>query len=62
MLSLPAIVFRPEARSQPLSEVATLRWSDIDLDAATLSIANTRTMMGNRTVAEKDTKSMAGSV
>ncbi len=42
------------------AEVCGLRWSDIDLDAATLSIANTRTMMGNRTVVEKDTKSMAG--
>ncbi|WP_406385028.1 tyrosine-type recombinase/integrase [Streptomyces sp. NBC_01618] len=42
------------------AEVCGLRWSDIDLEAATLSIANTRTMMGNRTVVEKDTKSMAG--
>jgi integrase len=42
------------------AEVCGLRWSDIDLDAATLGIANTRTMMGNRTVVEKDTKSMAG--
>ncbi|MFE7964778.1 tyrosine-type recombinase/integrase [Streptomyces cellulosae] len=42
------------------AEVCGLRWSDIDLAAATLSIANTRTMMGNRTVVEKDTKSMAG--
>ncbi|WP_395571176.1 hypothetical protein [Streptomyces sp. BK79] len=40
--------------------VCCLRWSDIDLDAATLSIANTRTMIGRRTVVEKDTKSMAG--
>ncbi|MDG9723332.1 site-specific integrase [Streptomyces sp. DH41] len=42
------------------AEVCGLRWSDIDLDAATLGITNTRTMMGNRTVVEKDTKSMAG--
>ncbi|MET9559974.1 MULTISPECIES: tyrosine-type recombinase/integrase [Streptomyces] len=42
------------------AEVCGLRWSDIDLEAATLSIANTRTLMGNRTVVEKDTKSMAG--
>ncbi|MFJ8464029.1 site-specific integrase [Streptomyces swartbergensis] len=42
------------------AEVCGLRWSDIDLDVATLSIANTRTMMGSRTVVEKDTKSMAG--
>lgn len=40
--------------------VCCLRWSDIDLDAATLSIANTRTMMRRRTVVGKDTKSMAG--
>ncbi|MFH9815060.1 hypothetical protein [Streptomyces sp. NPDC017230] len=42
------------------AEVCGLRWSDIDLDAATLGITNTRTMMGNRTMVEKDTKSMAG--
>ncbi|MCF3960092.1 tyrosine-type recombinase/integrase [Streptomyces fuscigenes] len=42
------------------AEVCGLRWSDIDLDAATLSIANTRTLMGNRIVVEKDTKSLAG--
>ncbi|MFH9734990.1 hypothetical protein [Streptomyces sp. NPDC017260] len=42
------------------AEVCGLRWSDIDLDAAPLGIANTGTMMGNRTVVEKDTKSMAG--
>jgi integrase len=42
------------------AEVCGLRWSDIDLHAGTLSIADTRTMMGNRTVVEKDTKSMAG--
>ncbi|MFI2549551.1 hypothetical protein ACH5AJ_14830 [Streptomyces rochei] len=40
--------------------VCCLRWSDIDLDAATLSIANTRIVMGRRTVVEKDTKRMAG--
>ncbi|MGW4025212.1 hypothetical protein [Streptomyces sp. NPDC005009] len=32
------------------AEVCGLRWSDIDLDTATLGIANTRTMVGNRTV------------
>ncbi|MEV5433336.1 tyrosine-type recombinase/integrase [Streptomyces sp. NPDC052701] len=42
------------------AEVCGLRWSDIDLNAGTLNIANTRTMMGNRTVVEEDTKSMAG--
>ncbi|WP_158071115.1 hypothetical protein [Streptomyces sp. CB03234] len=42
------------------AEVCGIQWSDIDLGAATLSVANTRTLMGNRTVVEKDTKSMAG--
>jgi integrase len=42
------------------AEVCGLRWSDIDLDLARLSITNTRTFMGNRAVVEKDTKSMAG--
>ncbi|WP_405824666.1 site-specific integrase [Streptomyces sp. NBC_00838] len=42
------------------AEVCGLRWSDIDLVNDTLIVANTRTMMGNKTVIEKDTKSMAG--
>lgn len=42
------------------AEVVGLRWSDIDLANDTLTVANTRTMMGNKTVVEKDTKSMAG--
>ncbi|MCW2871883.1 hypothetical protein [Actinacidiphila oryziradicis] len=42
------------------AEVCGLRWSDIDLNAATLDMSNTRTLMGNKTVVEKDTKSMAG--
>ncbi|MFF5279576.1 tyrosine-type recombinase/integrase [Streptomyces sp. NPDC000133] len=42
------------------AEVCGLRWEDIDLESGTISIANTRTMMGNKTVVEKDTKSMAG--
>ncbi|MFC9424333.1 site-specific integrase [Streptomyces sp. NPDC056987] len=42
------------------AEVCGLRWEDVDLDNATIAIANTRTMMGNRYVVEKDTKSMAG--
>ncbi|MFE2023836.1 site-specific integrase [Streptomyces hygroscopicus] len=42
------------------AEVVALRWSDIDLTNDTLTVANTRTMMGNKTVVEKDTKSMAG--
>lgn len=42
------------------AEVCGLRWVDIDLADDTLVVANTRTMMGNKTVIEKDTKSMAG--
>ncbi|MYX76456.1 site-specific integrase [Streptomyces sp. SID3915] len=42
------------------AEVCGLRWADIDLADDTLIVANTRTMMGNKTVIEKDTKSMAG--
>ncbi|MCZ4103734.1 site-specific integrase [Streptomyces sp. H39-C1] len=42
------------------AEVCGLRWADVDLDNATLIIENTRTLMGNKTVVEKDTKSVAG--
>ncbi|WP_241777914.1 site-specific integrase [Streptomyces sp. CT34] len=42
------------------AEVCGLRWEDVDLENATIDIANTRTMMGNRYVVEKDTKSLAG--
>ncbi|MGW2934825.1 site-specific integrase [Streptomyces sp. NPDC001156] len=42
------------------AEVCGLRWFDIDLDARTLWIANTRTLMNNSVVVEKDTKSEAG--
>jgi integrase len=42
------------------AEVCGLRWGDVDLENATITIANTRTMVGNRHVVEKDTKSMAG--
>ncbi|WP_329143168.1 site-specific integrase [Streptomyces sp. NBC_01456] len=42
------------------AEVAGLRWTDIDLDAGALSIDNTRTMIGNAEVLEKDTKTEAG--
>ncbi|MEV3857687.1 site-specific integrase [Streptomyces sp. NPDC050095] len=42
------------------AEVCGLRWQDVDLEKATIVIANTRTMMGNRYVVEKDTKSLAG--
>lgn len=43
------------------AEVAGLRWAeDIDFGAATLNVANTRTMLRNSKVIEKDTKSEAG--
>ncbi|MGW1227831.1 tyrosine-type recombinase/integrase [Streptomyces sp. NPDC002530] len=42
------------------AEICGLRWEDVDLENATIVIANTRTMMGNRYVVEKDTKSLAG--
>ncbi|GAA3272654.1 site-specific integrase [Streptomyces lavendulae] len=42
------------------AEVSGLRWTDLDFDAGTLSIANTRTLIGNTRVVEKDTKSEAG--
>ena len=42
------------------AEVCGLRWEDVDFGGAAMVIANTRTMMGNRHVVEKDTKSLAG--
>ncbi|WP_329462234.1 site-specific integrase [Streptomyces sp. NBC_01431] len=42
------------------AEVCGLRWEDVDLENATIDIANTRTMIGNGYVVEKDTKSLAG--
>ncbi|SDM47822.1 Site-specific recombinase XerD [Streptomyces sp. cf386] len=42
------------------AEVAGLKWEHIDLEAGSLSIANTRTMIGNAKVVEKDTKTEAG--
>lgn len=42
------------------AEVCGLRWEDIDLEARTLSITITRTLMNNNEVVEKDTKSEAG--
>ncbi|WP_327302935.1 tyrosine-type recombinase/integrase [Streptomyces sp. NBC_01298] len=42
------------------AEVSGLRWTDLDFEAGTLNIANTRTLIGNRRVIEKDTKSEAG--
>ncbi|MDX2705824.1 tyrosine-type recombinase/integrase [Streptomyces sp. PA03-6a] len=42
------------------AEVCGLRWIDIDLQLATLEIANTRTMIGNVRILEKDAKTEAG--
>jgi integrase len=42
------------------AEVAGMRWEDIDLEAGTLSVLNTRTMLGNLVVHEKDTKTTSG--
>lgn len=42
------------------AEVCGMRWADIDLTAGTLETANTRTMIGNHTTLEKDTKTEAG--
>ncbi|KOU62502.1 integrase [Streptomyces sp. WM4235] len=42
------------------AEVSGLRWDDVDFEAGTLSVANTRTLIGNARVVEKDTKSEAG--
>ncbi|MEV8019815.1 tyrosine-type recombinase/integrase [Streptomyces sp. NPDC086554] len=42
------------------AEVCGMRWVDLDLDTATLAVANTRTLMGNKTVVERDAKSLAG--
>ncbi|MEU1600628.1 tyrosine-type recombinase/integrase [Streptomyces sp. NPDC005708] len=42
------------------AEVAGMRWDDIDLEAGTLSVLNTRTMLGNLVVYEKDTKTTSG--
>ncbi|MFH9241009.1 hypothetical protein ACH4KO_30290 [Streptomyces anulatus] len=36
-----------------------MRWTDVDLDGATLTVNRTRTPMGNKVVVEKDTKSLA---
>ncbi|MBZ6252175.1 site-specific integrase [Streptomyces olivaceus] len=41
------------------AEVAGLRWDDIDLDAGTLAILNTRTMIGNAVTLEKKPKTQA---
>ncbi|MFE2710346.1 hypothetical protein ACFXI6_32845 [Streptomyces mirabilis] len=41
------------------AEICGMRWADVDLGRAALAVSNTRTLMGNRTVIEKDTKSLA---
>ncbi|MFF7331521.1 tyrosine-type recombinase/integrase [Streptomyces sp. NPDC008150] len=42
------------------AEVCGQRWTDVDLQLGTLEIVNTRTMVGNVRVLEKDTKTAAG--
>ncbi|MFG2948152.1 site-specific integrase [Streptomyces adustus] len=52
-LLLSLMGFRP-------AEVVGLRWGDLDLKLATLEMVNTRTMIGNVQVLEKDAKTAAG--
>ncbi|MDF2712329.1 MAG: integrase family protein [Nonomuraea muscovyensis] len=42
------------------AEVCGQRWTDVDLEVGTLDVANTRTMIGNVRVLEKDTKTASG--
>lgn len=42
------------------AEICGMRWSDVDLGGATLTVHRARTLMGNKVVVEKDTKSLAG--
>ncbi|MEU1556766.1 tyrosine-type recombinase/integrase [Streptomyces scabiei] len=42
------------------AEVCGQRWTDLDLQLGTLEMTNTRTMIGNVTVLEKDAKTSAG--
>ena len=42
------------------AEVCGLRWTDVDLTLGTLETANTRTMVSNKVVVEKDAKTQAG--
>jgi len=42
------------------AEVCGQRWADIDLQLGTLEVVNTRTMVGNVKVLEKDTKTSSG--
>ncbi|MEV7405654.1 site-specific integrase [Streptomyces sp. NPDC091267] len=42
------------------AEICGIRWADVDLGGATLTVTRTRTLMGNTVVVEKDAKSLAG--
>ncbi|MGW0750391.1 site-specific integrase [Streptomyces sp. NPDC002587] len=42
------------------AEVCGVRWDDVDLEGGLLSIKQTRTMIGNHRVLEKDTKTASG--
>ncbi|WP_326673433.1 hypothetical protein [Streptomyces sp. NBC_01257] len=42
------------------AEICGMRWAYVGLDRATLTVHRTRTLMGNKGVVEKDTKSLAG--
>ncbi|MEE4494965.1 tyrosine-type recombinase/integrase [Streptomyces sp. BE230] len=42
------------------AEICGMRWADVDLGGATLTVNRTRTLMGNKVVVEKDAKSLAG--
>ncbi|MFJ3594318.1 tyrosine-type recombinase/integrase [Streptomyces sp. NPDC090231] len=42
------------------AEICGMRWSDVDLGGAILTVHRTRTLTGNKVVVEKDTKSLAG--
>ncbi|WP_392673617.1 tyrosine recombinase XerC [Streptomyces sp. LN785] len=42
------------------AEICGMRWADIDLGRATLTVNRTRTLVGNKVVVEKDTKTFAG--
>ncbi|MFG3409612.1 site-specific integrase [Streptomyces sp. NPDC048142] len=42
------------------AEICGMRWSDVELGGATLTVKRTRTLMGNKVVVEKDTKTLAG--
>ncbi|MFD9290294.1 hypothetical protein ACFWBV_18810 [Streptomyces sp. NPDC060030] len=42
------------------AEIYGMRWGDVDLGGATLTVNRTRTLIGNKSVVEKETKSLAG--